>query len=274
MNEPLTANPKLVALVRGWLGEIPDLMVEVQHYVTPGSAPVDPDARQGSGVKSHRMVLVPDVVDLLDVREKNLDPDDVGWLNRIDGQRRVGVFPTLSMWVSLVHGEMIDLDEDPSDCCPPRAHTLAGEVAWLSQYADRAVALHNDFAPEMRQIRNDLRTACRVVEPFVPQCPKCGWWMEGQWPDDEVDAEKAPPWWKCSGCGWTITHDAEVRRLAALQPPMTLRQMATMTGVSHRTLLRWEADKRFLPVGENSRGVKLYEVDHIKRTVEKTDRAS
>ena len=54
------------------------------------------------------------------------------------------------------------------------------------------------------------------------------------------------------------------------QPPLTLRQISSLLDLPLRTLYNWETEGRFLPVRRNSRGGKLYEVEHIRRAVEKS----
>lgn len=253
------------------MNDILDLMVEVQHHWIPGSAPVDPDARQGEGIKSHRSVITEQVVDLLDFREKDMEPDDLAE-NFVDGEWRLGVFPTLAMWVSLVHVELVDLGENPAECCPDaRHHTLAGEIAWLDRYADRVLDLHDDFERQIRSIRQALRTACRTTDAFQPTCTKCGNDMDPQYAEGE-SGDIAPPWWVCTACGWTVIHDAEVRRLALTQPPMTLRQIHRITHIPLRTLHNWRAEKRFLPIGKSKRGGDLFDLALIERAAKSEEK--
>src|SRR5215217_808743 len=113
-----------VAQVRRHLAEIPELLVVASHYLTPGSAPLDPNFKaQGKG-SVYKIPIVPEILDLLDTNDKALD--DVmlsrrylGFINaeRDDfninsGQRRLGVLPTLGLWVSLVYAEFEDLGQD------------------------------------------------------------------------------------------------------------------------------------------------------------------
>src|SRR5215216_3041467 len=160
----------LVAQVRRHLADIPNLMVEASHYLTPGSAPLDPTFKsQGKG-SVYKIPITPEIFDLLDERDKALD--DV-MLNRFGGDRRLGVLPTLGLWVSLAYAELEDLGRGPHECCPARRHTISGETAWLSEYAEDIVELHDDFARDIELLWIELRKACRVRREYVPKCPQC-----------------------------------------------------------------------------------------------------
>ena len=268
-----------VAQVRRHLAEIPDLVAEASHYLTPGSAPKDPDARHGTTV--FRIPIVPEIVDLLDERDKLLD--DI-MLNRTaiaweDGAgrkvaehrlRRLGVLPTLGLWVALVHAELEDLGRAPESCCPARGHTLAGEVAWLVEWAEAVIELHDDFPRDIELLWQELRRACRVRQEYIPQCPKCGHRLEGVY-GSESDKEAA--WFRCTGCPQTFVMDAELKRLAALQPPMTLRQIAGVLRLSCRDVYGWYRQDRYMPVGTNARGQRLFELEHVKRAALSAGRA-
>ena len=256
----------LVAQVRRHLAEIPELVAEASHYLTPGSAPKDPEARHGAAV--YRIPIVPEIVDLLDERDKALEDvmfnrTSIGWEDGagrkvIDPRlRRLGVLPTLGLWVALVYAELDDLGRDPRPCCPARSHTIAGEVAWLAEWAEAVVELHSDFPRDIELLWVELRRACRIRPEYIPQCPKCGYRLEGVY-GSESDKEAA--WYRCTGCPKTFVMDAELKRLALTQPRMTLRQIASLLQLPLRTLHHWRATKRFLP---DSRG--LYELEHVRR---------
>jgi hypothetical protein len=97
-----------IVQIRKYLADIPKLLTEASHYLTPGSAPIDPTATRGGTI--YRIPIVPEIVDLLDTNDKALD--DI-MLNRSGGERRLGVLPTLGLWVSLVWVELDDLGRDP-----------------------------------------------------------------------------------------------------------------------------------------------------------------
>lgn len=253
--------------VRRELADIPDLMVEASHYVIPGSAPADPEARASTGIPSHRLVIAPDIVDLLDPREKDMEPDSITE-NRFDGHRRIGVPPTITMWCQLLYVELEDIGTPAKPCCPRDQHTLARECTWLSDHAADAARLHDDFTAEIHSMWTDLRRACRITQPYIPVCTACGHRLEGQYADGE-STDISPAWWRCTGCGNTVQHEAEIRRMALTQPPLTLRQLTSLLNIPLRTLYRWESEGRFLPVKRNSRGGKLYEVEHVRRAREK-----
>lgn len=270
----------VAAQVRRHLAEIPELLVEAGHYLTPGSAPLDPNFKaQGKG-SVYKIPIVPEILDLLDTNDKALD--DVmlsrrylGFLNaeRDDfninnGQRRLGVLPTLGLWVSLVYAEFEDLGQDVRECCPSRQHTIVGECDWLSEYAEGIIELHSDFPRDIEQLWLELRKACRIRKEYVPRCPAHGGVnrIEGVYGSPE---DAAPAWWRCTGCGKTWVHDAEIRRLALTQPRMTLRQIGVWLNIPLRTLHNWRTAGRF---SGDSRG--LYEVEHIKRAADAVGRVT
>lgn len=274
-----------VIQIRKHLAAIPDLLEEVSHYLTPGSAPIDPTAVRGATI--FRIPIVPAIFDLLDEKDKALD--DI-MLNRSGGDRRLGVLPTLGLWVALAYAELEDLDRGPRVCCEARHHTVAGESGWLAEYARDVIELHpccdrceqgkrergergcrcGCFVHDIEQLWVELRQACRIRKEYVPRCPDHGGAnrIEGVYAES-LGTEGPPAWWQCKGCGRTWVHDAEVRRLASTQPPMTLIQMAGLLGKPLRDLYRLRDNNRFLPVGRNKRGAALYEMDHVSEAAKK-----
>lgn len=265
-----------IAQVRRHLNEIPELITEVSYYLEPGSAPIDPTSSHGTTV--FRIPITPEIFDLLDERDKELD--DV-MLNRSardqwweDGSgkkiseparlRRLGVLPTLGLWVQLAWAELDDMGLAPRECCPPRQHTVAGEAGWLNEYADPIVELHSDFPRDIELLWLELRKACRIRKEYVPKCPNCGHRIEGVY---GAETDEYPAWWRCTGCPKTWVHDAEVKRLFLTQPPMTLRQISGLLEIPLRTLHNWRSARRFSP---NSRG--LYELSHVQAAAEAVGR--
>lgn len=229
-----------------YLGEIPELYAQIALYREPGSAPPDPDARAGTGSKSRPAVDLA-VVDLTDTRLKP------GWIDLDPGtdpaSRRMGVQPTLWLWYRLASDEMEDTGQDPGHC---DEDTVTGLCSWLARHADWIRTINSDFPKAVRSIHRDLS---RGTPPYEPDCPDCGW---------PVQPQDRHSWWSCTGCPRTWQHDSEIRRLMGQQPPMPLRQIAPILGVSHMTLHRWFKAGRFLPAGKDSRG-NLFHLEVIKR---------
>jgi hypothetical protein len=198
---------------------------------------------------------VAEVVDLLDRREKDVDDASS---NRLAGERRLGVLPSLGLWVSVAYPELEDLGHSPRECCPPRCHTVTGEALWLHSYAQLILELHDDFAADIAKLHRELQKACRIRQEYVPKCPNCRWRVEPVYPD----GGGGPSYWRCTGCSKTWVHDAEVARLALTQPKMTLRQISSMLNIPLRTLYNWRNQNRFS-------GGPLYEVDHVRRAAER-----
>lgn len=245
--------------MRRHLADIPDLVTEASHYLTPGSAPKDPDARHGTTM--HRIPIVAEIADLLDLREKDVDGIT---LNRAGGDRRLGVLPTLGLWVSLTYTELEDLGHQPRECCPHRSHTLTGEAGWLSEYAEIICELHSDFAHDISLLWTELRKACRIRREYQPRCPHCNNHIQGVYGDTE---DQAPAWWRCTACGKTWVHDAEMQRLAMTQPRMTIPQTAKLLGIAVRTLYNWRNLGRFTA---DSHG--KVDLEHVRRAAEKIGR--
>lgn len=267
-----------IAQVRRHLNEIPELVLEASHYLTPGSAPLDPTFKGNGKGSIYKIPIVPEIVDLLDESDKGLD--DV-MLNRSYGgfadariddfrinnaQRRLGVLPTLGLWVSLAYAELEDMGQAPRNCCPARAHTLAGECAWLNEYAEPIVELHPEFVREIELLWLELRKACRIRKEYVPKCPQCEGRIEGVFGSED---DLYPAWWRCTKCPKTWVHDAEVQRMARTQPRMTLRQIASWLNIPLRTLHNWRTAGRFQA---DSRG--LYEISHVESAARNVGRVS
>lgn len=254
-----------VAQARRHLAEIPELVLEASHYLIPGTAPLDPNFKaQGKGAV-YKIPIAPEIFDLLDEREKALD--DI-MLNRSGGERRLGVLPTLGLWVSLVYAELEDLGQNVRECCPARNHTISGECDWLSEYAEPIVELHPDFVRDIEKLWIELRKACRIRKEYVPKCPDHGGVnrIAGVYAES-LDSEGPPAWWQCTGCGRTWVHEAEIRRLALTQPKMTLRQISTLIQIPVRTLHRWKNEGRFS-------GGPLFELEHVERAAETVRRGA
>jgi predicted RNA-binding Zn-ribbon protein involved in translation (DUF1610 family) len=240
------------------LGEIPELFALLPLYGLPGSTPPDPDARRGTSSPAKPPTVL-DVVDLLDTREKPQADDgerDVE-LDKRAGYRRLGILPTLGLWVSMVAAELDDMDEPVEVCCPDRQHTVAGECAWLTTHLDRILELHPDFPEDVEWMWRDLRRVVGERDPLTFYCPKCGWRIEPQ--DDAT-------WFRCTGCPQTWRMDAEIRRLGATQE-LTLKQIASMRGLALKTLHDWSARGWIAPIGRSARGF-LYDIARVDDLLE------
>lgn len=265
--------------MRRHLADIPNLVAEAQHYLTPGSAPLDPTNQTKGKGSVYKIPIVAEIYDLLDLREKNredvTDNRKYAGFARAEaedfhinnGQRRLGVLPTLGLWVSLSWAELDDLGHQPRECCLPKQHTITGETNWLSDYAEQIIELHSDFPRDIEQLWTELRKACRIRREYVPTCPICAtattrWRVEAVYGDDGE-----PAWWRCTGCAKTWVRDAEVKRFALTQPKMTLGNIASWLGLPLRTLHNWRTQGRFTT---DHRG--LAEVEHVKRAAEAAGR--
>jgi hypothetical protein len=246
-----------VVKVRRMLADIPDLVAEAHHYLEPGVAPADMKTHHGKG-PTYRIPIVAEIFDLLDPREKDIDEPTE---NRVGGDRRLGVLPTLSLWVSAAYPELEDRGHQPRECCPARTHTVVGETGWLGDYAEPVLAIYPDFATDVEKLWKELRQACRIRQEYKPTCSMCAtatrrWLVEPVYSDNV----SGPAWWQCTGCRRTWVHDAEVQRLALTQPKMTLTQIASLLGKPVSTLYRWRDQGRFS-------GGPLYEIEHVRRAM-------
>lgn len=65
----------------------------------------------------------------------------------------------------------------------------------------------------LRKWKNDLRKSLDINNDFEledndhPDCPRCGSTMEFHGHDDSGDYPLGDGYWKCPGCGYSITED-------------------------------------------------------------------
>jgi hypothetical protein len=268
-NHPTAAPEDTISRVRYWLTNIPDLLAEQPEYLIPGSIPADPSTRYAPTSPARPPVNLT-VIDLTDTREKDsaeLTPAELLSYDRTAGYHRLGVLPTLGLWVSLVLDELIDLGENPDTCCPlngqdTATHTITGEVGWLIRYLPTILDMHPDFATDIEAIHRDLRHGQRDTRDLLAQlkCPKCRW---------PVEAKTGNAWLRCTGCDAAWTMAAEIRRFGATQPDMPLAKIAGILGRPLDTLRKWSIEGRILPVGRRGQTF-LYDVERVRRVSEET----
>lgn len=253
--------------VREQLTAIPELYTQAAMHRQPGSTPPDPDQRRATSNPSRPTVRL-DVVDLLDERNKTRADDETGQrdpeLDKLAGYRRLGVLPTLGLWVAMVQVELEDSGQQVAVCCPTRTHTAAGECSWLLTHAETVLELHRDFAKDVDWIYQDLLRACGVRPDHPVSCRACG---------DRVEGHDKNAWFQCVGCGRSWLFDAEMARIGKAAAGdglgLTLRQMAVELGLAESTLYKLWKLRRVLPQGVGVRGVRLFQVEHVRRAAEK-----
>jgi predicted RNA-binding Zn-ribbon protein involved in translation (DUF1610 family) len=267
--------------VRQQLADIPDLYTQLQLFKIPGSAPPDPDARKGSTNPSRPTVRL-EVVDLLDERTEKAGSDEPVTrdleLDKLAGssvsreqaktgqplaygriERRLGILPTLGLWVMMCRTEMLDQHLTAPRCCEDSdGHTVAGECSWLLDHVDWILEWHKDFAEDINVMHQDLQRVCGIRREKPIPCRACGGKVEGR--DNNA-------WFLCLGCGKSWLWEAELARMNAAGSKMrTLAQIADEKHLSLK-MLKNMARTRFLPTGHDRKGVALYDADVVERAV-------
>jgi excisionase family DNA binding protein len=236
-----------VSNLRATLEAIPVAYDALGAFLLPGSLPPDPDRRTGPPIASRRAVLNLDVVDLLDTREKaDADATRVDYaLDRMAGARRQGVLPTLVSWTRLVDGELWDegVEHEPPADGPTVASECAfllAHVAWVDEQ-QWANEIEDDTAAMLR----DMRKAVGELEVKKARLtclqPGCGW---------DVEEEAGREVFRCTGCGrkWGRI---ELHNMAERKKPKTVKQIATLLGVSVRTIRYAIADGKLRPIARD-----------------------
>lgn len=251
-----------VATLAELLAAIPDAYAALPGFKLPGSQPPDPDKRTAASVVSHRSILRLEVVALLDEREKAdapptrlFHPKFGGGAehDRIAGQRRQGILPTLSAWVRDVDSAMWDEGDEHQN--PPTQRTVAGECEWLTSQLDwiEAQPWVRELEDDLVRMLADIQLACGVKPAKPLECPACGWEMQGQ---GDYQAElKRYPWYRCTGCPQTITTAAELDRVSKrAEDYVALKYAAKVLEIPYATLRTWKARGLVRAVGRDARG--------------------
>ena len=159
--------------------------------------------------------------------------------------RSAGVVTMLASWTRLAHGEMLDTDTATTE---PATHpTGATECAWLLRHIVWILAQQwvTEFAEDVAIADRDVRAALHERREYLPRCDRCGYRLE---------AMDAGSWYRCTGCQRVIDHWAELKRLAEIQPPMTLPELSAAINVPLKTLHDWHRRGLIAPAGDAKRG--------------------
>ena len=273
------------------LNELPALYDQLWLFLLPQAAPSS-DGIRGASIASERAPLAVEVLDLLDVREKDSD------LYPGEGERRVGILPTLSSWVRFVDEEMIkgelqfvppyrfmacsrsckflgiadSVSPGEAVCSGKRldhwtAKTVGTECAWLAAHMDFIEDqpwAHRIADPEMptsiTKIMHDVRSIVGSEEQIKLVCLNegCGW---------PVKIMSHGAWYRCTGCGDAWSFD-EVRNRAAVRKPITIKEAAERAGCSVRTLKDYVEQGKISALPVRNGSAKLYDpVEIMNATV-------
>lgn len=236
------------------LTELPAAYNQLHLFQLPGSKPSDTGSKQRHGTLSTRAPLVLEVLDLLDRRHKNdVEPTRDNYdLDRLAGNRRLGILPTLSQWVRLADGEMWDSGVQHS--APSDNSSVDTECSWLLHHLDWITEQPwlNEMAEDLTRMLKDAQRVVGVEKQAKYFCTKCGW------PIQERDGGA---WYSCTGCDQNWTR-LELHRFAERKKPKTLAEIAKLTNISLKTL-RSFADRGHLKVVARDGKANLYDLDAV-----------
>jgi hypothetical protein len=215
------------------LTELPAAYNQLHLFQLPGSRPSDTGSKQRHGTLSTRAPLVLEVLDLLDRRHKNdVEPTRDNYeLDRLVGQRRLGVLPTLSQWVRLVDSEQ--WDSGLVHAAPAEIPTVESECGWLQSHVEwiSQQGWLQEIADDLTRMLKDCTLITGTTEQHIKMtCTNlgCGW---------PVQEEADGAWFKCTGCGRSWGR-LELHKMAERKKPKPLIECAKLAGVSDRTLNR------------------------------------
>lgn len=247
-------NDKLVQKLVRTLNELPNAYQQLHWYWLPGNRPTDTGSIQRHSVLDTRTPITLDVLDLTDERHKadaELVRDNYE-LDKMAGNRRLGILPTLSQWVRLVDAEL--WDNDISHSAPAETPTVDTECSWLQGHIDWMTQRpwFPDLVDDATKMLADVHRVVGSDKPVHLICTQCGW---------GVYEQEDGSYYKCSGCqrAWSRI---ELHRMAERKKPKTLAEIATITNISLKTL-RVYADKGYLkPVARDGQA-SLYDLDAV-----------
>lgn len=276
------------------LNELPAVYDQLWLFLLPQAAPSS-DGIQGGSIASERAPLVVEVLDLLDIREKQSSD-----LYPIDhGERRLGILPTLSSWVRFVDEKMI-MDNrqfmppyrfiaccgscvflDQADAVLPGAGVCTGkrmphwepktvgtECAWLAAQMDYIQdqpwmyrLADPDRPSSITRLLHDVRSIVGTEETIKLVCLNegCGW---------PVKIMSHGAWYKCTGCGDAWSFD-EVRNRAAARKPITIKEAVERSGCSKSLLHEYIRLGKIKALSVRNGSAKLYDpVEVMQVTME------
>lgn len=254
MTEPLTDEQQ--ATLGDRLRELPDLCA----WVDTKAATLLPRAGQQTGAArpapGPRPPLNVALLDLLDDRPKlngrTLDPAESAALDAYIGQRRQGVLPCLSAWVTLAEGDAWESGQTVA--ASASSATVQTEAGWLLDHlsfvARRPWAA--DFDADIRRMWRDLRQAAGERDSYRPRCPEC-----------RARLDDRGGFYACPRCG----RDYRDERMASCDEPMTARRIAALFDLNVKTIRTWANRGELAPACDElgAHGAPLYWVDDVLR---------
>lgn len=239
-----------LATVRRHLSDLPDAYAHLTLVLLPGSQPGQTRHRRTNPAETAPVRV--DVLDLLDTRRKESEPGYHG--------ERLGVLPELESWVRLFDADLCDAGV--YHIPPAENPTITTETGWLLLHLEQIKhhAAFREFAKDVRTMHRQVTAALGERPDYHPRCPTCGWRFDRI---ETPSPDGIAMYYRCRGCGHTIDHHAEMRRIMALQPPATLREIANLIDIPAQTLRRWERAGLLTATGRRG-NAKTYELDHVR----------
>lgn len=161
-----------------------------------------------------------------------------------------GLVAMLESWTRLAEAEMLDDGQEPEPLTTPP--TVATECDWLLRNIVWVLEQQwvTELADDLAKADKAVKAALRERPEYLPRCDRCGWRLE---------AKDGGSWYSCTGCRRVIDHWAELKRLAEIQPPMTIKELATAVDVPMETVKGWVKSGALTAVNDVKRG-RLYDV--------------
>ena len=238
-----------------WLLELPGELALLPDVLTGGGA-----TDGTSSPPDERIPFRAAVADLLDERGKPgySSSDAIAQVGR-DARafgRRYGVLWELAMWARMADEDMTEYDVDHAPL--PDTPTVLSVCDWLLRHHPWIAESEwrDEYFDSVRTIVRDVRQAMGERMPYQPRCD-CGW---------RLQACDQGAYYRCSGCGRIVQHWAELKRIAEVQEPMTMAELAVAIDVPEKTLYRWKGAGLITPKTDAKRGMvfDVYEARHAK----------
>ncbi len=165
---------------------------------------------------------------------------------------------TLAHWIHIAHHDMDDDPGLPEPTITSMCDWLLRHLLWITtgpwslRDDDTTDTVLHQFTHDLRLLRTHTQAILGERDPYTPRCDQCGQRLEAM--DDNS-------WYRCTNHNpiRIIDHWAEIGRLTAIQPPMTINELSAAIDVPTGTIGRWVAAGALTPTTDAKRG-RLFDV--------------